>query len=100
MELVNRAYSDRIGWRAVQVLPGSGTDVSSSVPATDPTDGLRSYPEDLLSSPPDEREASFEVLPGSGEVTAPTGPAGGEGSEDRALDGFANSLAAATPTGS
>ncbi|HSF01828.1 MAG TPA: hypothetical protein VLA62_02375 [Solirubrobacterales bacterium] len=93
LELVNRAYSDRIGWRAVQVLPGSGTDVSSSVPATDPTDGLRSYPEDLLSSPLDEREASFEVRPGLGKVTAPLGPAGGEGSEDRALDGFANSLA-------
>ena len=93
VELVNRAYSDRIGWRAVQVLPGSGTDVSSSVPATDPTDGLRSYPEDLLSSPPDEREASFEVRPGSGEVTAPQGLAGGDGSQDRALDGFANSLA-------
>ena len=93
MELVNRAFSDRIGWRAIQILPGSGTDVTSSVPATDPTDGLRSYPQDLLSSPPDEREASFEVRPGSGEVTAPPGLAGGEGSEDRALDGFANSLA-------
>ena len=93
VELVNRAYADRIGWRAVQVLPGSGTDLDSSVPATDPTDGLRGYPEDLLSSPPDQREASFEVRPGSGEVTAPPGLAGGEGSQDRALDGFANSLA-------
>lgn len=93
VELVNRAYPDRIGWRAVQVLPGRGTDVSSSVPATDPTDGLRSYPEDLLSSPPDDREASFEVRPGSGEVAAPPGLAGGEAGEDRALDGFANSLA-------
>ncbi len=93
VELVNRSYSDRIGWRAVQVLPGSGTDVSSSVPATDPTDGLRSYPEDLLSSPPDDREASFQVRPGSGEVTAPPGLAGGEGNQDRAIDGFANSLA-------
>ena len=33
------------------------------------------------------------MRPGSGEVTAPPGLAGGEGSEDRALDGFANSLA-------
>ncbi len=93
VELANRAFPDRIGWRAIQVLPGSGTDVTSSVPATDPTDGLRSYPQDLLSSPADERQASFEVRPGSGEVTAPPGLAGGESSEDRALDGFANSLA-------
>ncbi len=78
VELVNRAFSDRIGWRAIQILPGSGTDVTSSVPATDPTDGLRSYPQDLLSSPPDEGEASFEVRPGSGGITAPPGLAGGD----------------------
>ena len=90
---MSRAFSDRIGWRAIQILPGSGTDVTSSVPATDPTDGLRSYPQDLLSSPPDDLEASFEVRPGSGGVTAPPGLAGGESNEDRALDGFANSLA-------
>lgn len=93
VELVNRAFAGRIGWRAIQILPGSGTDVTSSVPATDPTDALRSYPQDLLSSPPDDLEASFEVRPGPGAVTAPPGLAGGESSEDRALDGFANSLA-------
>jgi nickel/cobalt transporter (NicO) family protein len=93
VELVNRAFAGRIGWRAIQILPGSGTDVTSSVPATDPTDALRSYPQDLLSSPPDDLEASFEVRPGSGAVTAPPGLAGGDGSEDRAPDGFANSLA-------
>ncbi len=99
IELVNRAFSGRIGWRAIQILPGSGTDVTSSVPATDPTDALRAYPQDLLSSPPDDLEASFEVRPGSGAVTAPLGPAGGQGSEDRALDGFANSLAGADSHG-
>ena len=93
MELVNRAFSDRIGWRAIQILPGSGTDVTSSVAATDPTDGLRSYPQDLLSSPPDEGAASFQVRPGSGGITAPPGLEGGDSSEDRALGGFANSLA-------
>jgi nickel/cobalt exporter len=93
LELVNRAFSGRIGWQAIQILPGSRTDVTSSVPATDPTDALRSYPQDLLSSPPDDLEASFEVRPGSGAVTAPPGLAGGESTENRALDGFANSLA-------
>ncbi|MEK6272347.1 MAG: sulfite exporter TauE/SafE family protein [Actinomycetota bacterium] len=93
VELVNRAFAGRIGWRAIQILPGSGTDVTSTVPATDPTDALRSYPQDLLSSPPDDLAASFEVRLGSGAVTAPPGLAGDESGEDRALDGFANSLA-------
>jgi nickel/cobalt exporter len=92
-ELVNRAFAGRIGWHAIQILPGSGTDVTSSVPATDPTDALRSYPQDLLSSPADDLEASFEVRAGSGEVSAPPGLEGGASTENRALDGFANALA-------
>jgi nickel/cobalt transporter (NicO) family protein len=91
--LVNGAFPGRIGWHAIQILPGSGTDVTSSVPATDPTDALRSYPQDLLSSPPDDLEASFEVRAGSGEISAPPGLDGGASTENRALDGFANSLA-------
>ena len=82
-----------MGWDAIQILPGDGTDVHSSVPATDPTDGLRAYPSNLLSSPPSDREASFEVSAGSGQVTAPPGLSGGEVTTNRALDGFANALA-------
>jgi ABC-type nickel/cobalt efflux system permease component RcnA len=99
VELVNDAFSGRVGWDAVQVLPGERTDVRSSVPATDPTDGLRAYPQDLLSSPPTERHASFEVAPGTGRVTAPPGLEGGEATSDRALDGFANSLASGNTHG-
>jgi nickel/cobalt exporter len=99
IELANRAFAGRIGWRAIQVQPGRGTDVTSSVPASDPTDALRSYPQDLLSSPPDDLEASFEVRPGSGAISAPPGLAGGESTENRALDGFANSLAGGDPHG-
>jgi ABC-type nickel/cobalt efflux system permease component RcnA len=44
------------------------------VPAGDPTNGLRTYPEDLLESPSDVRSASFGVEPGSGTVQAPDGP--------------------------
>ena len=50
--------------------PGRGTAVKSSVPATDPTHGLRSYPADKLSSPLDRRTAAFNVAPGSGTVSA------------------------------
>jgi ABC-type nickel/cobalt efflux system permease component RcnA len=86
-------YDGRIGWKDVQVLPGEGTDVRSSVPATDPTDGLRAYPQDLLQSPPDIRSASFAVSRGSGQLSAPPGLDGGTTTEDRAQDGFAGALA-------
>ena len=44
VELRNDAYPGTQGWKAVQILPGNRTDVTSDVPATDPTDGLTSYP--------------------------------------------------------
>jgi nickel/cobalt exporter len=91
--LSDRTYDGRVGWKAVQILPGEGTDVRSSATSGDPTDGLRAYPADLLSSPSDVREASFNVAPGSGQVTAPDGPSGGETTTDRAQDGFAGILA-------
>jgi ABC-type nickel/cobalt efflux system permease component RcnA len=93
VELDNDAFSGRVGWDAIQVLPGTGTDVTSSVPATDPTDGLRAYPQSLLSSPPTQRAAEFEVRPGSGKVMAPPGLSADDASSDRSLDGFANALA-------
>ena len=71
------SYADRVGWRAIVVRPGAGTAVRSSASAEDPTNSLRSYPEALLSSPPDVREATLTVRPGSGTVTAPG--AAGEG---------------------
>ena len=46
-----------------------------------------------------DRGASFQVRPGSGEVTAPPGLEGGTSTENRALDGFANSLAGADSHG-
>jgi ABC-type nickel/cobalt efflux system permease component RcnA len=85
-------YGDRVGWKAIEVLPGEGTDVRSSVPASDPTGGLRAYPVDLLQSPPDQRTASFAVSPGSGRVSAPDGEDVGPVTTDRAQDGFAGAL--------
>jgi nickel/cobalt transporter (NicO) family protein len=99
VELTNSAFPGRVGWDAIQILPGQGTDVDSSVPATDPTDGLRAYPQNLLSSPPSDRAARFVVAPGSGQVTAPPGLSGGQATTNRALDGFANALAGGNPHG-
>ena len=73
VELRDGTFPGRVGWKAVVVEPGEGTAVRSSVTADDPTNGLRSYPEDLLESPSDVRSASLVVRPGNGTVEAPGG---------------------------
>jgi len=99
VQLHDGTYDGRVGWKAVEVLPGDGTDVRSTVPASDPTEGLRAYPQDLLSSPPDVRDADFAVSPGSGSVTAPDGPDGGPLTTNRAQDGFAGALTSSNAHG-
>jgi hypothetical protein len=92
VEVANDSFADRTGWRAIQVLPGDGTDVESSVPATDPTRGLTVYPKDVLQSPADDRSAEFTVTPGSGQVSAPDGISGAGFTDDRGAGGFAGLL--------
>ncbi|HEY8641009.1 MAG TPA: sulfite exporter TauE/SafE family protein [Solirubrobacterales bacterium] len=99
VQVHDNTYLGRVGWKEIEVLPGKGTDVRADVGATDPTNGLRSYPQDLLSSPPDVRSGSFTVSPGSGQVTAPKGPDGGQTTTNVALDGFANTLASSNDHG-
>jgi nickel/cobalt exporter len=64
-------FPGRVGWHAVVPQPGRGTAVRADVPAADPTRGLRSYPEDALSSPADVRAATLAVSAGSGTLDAP-----------------------------
>jgi nickel/cobalt exporter len=66
-------FPGRVGWHAVVARPGRGTAVRSDVPSADPTDELRHYPQDALSSPADVRAATLTVTPGSGTVSAPDG---------------------------
>jgi nickel/cobalt transporter (NicO) family protein len=66
-------FPGRVGWHAVVPVAGRGTAVRADVPATDPTDGLRRYPHDVLSSPADVRSASLAVRPGTGTLDAPDG---------------------------
>src|ERR671937_60034 len=61
VQLHDGTFPGRIGWKAIVAQPGSGTDVRSSVPSGDPTDGLRTYPQDMLKSPLDHRGASLSV---------------------------------------
>ena len=74
VEVRDATYPGRVGWKAVVAAPGRGTAVRSDVPASDPTNGLRAYPERLLESPSDVREATFSVRPGRGVLEAPDGP--------------------------
>jgi nickel/cobalt exporter len=69
-------FPDRVGWKAIVAAPGEGTAVRSTAPSGDPTNGLRRYPEDLLSSPLDRRSASFTVKPGDGTLVAPRAEGG------------------------
>src|SRR4051794_23498082 len=48
VQLRDGTFPGRVGWKAVIVHAGNGTAVRSSVPATDPTGGLRGYPKDML----------------------------------------------------
>jgi ABC-type nickel/cobalt efflux system permease component RcnA len=89
----DETFPGRVGWKNVIVHAGGGTAVKSSVPATDPTDGLRSYPADMLSSPLDRRTASFSVATGAGTVSAPRGPDAGATTMNRSGDGLAGVFA-------
>jgi ABC-type nickel/cobalt efflux system permease component RcnA len=69
-------FPGRVGWKAVVAAPGSGTAVRSTAPSGDPTDGLRGYPKDLLSSPLDRRDATLSVRAGDGTLVAPKAEGG------------------------
>ena len=64
----DKNYSKKLGWKEIVVKPAQGVSlVNSTVPEHDQSDELRSYSEDMLSSPLDQREArSSFILAGSG----------------------------------
>ena len=52
------------GWKAIVARPGRGHGGALDARRRgDPTDGLRAYPQDMLSSPLDERSATLSVAP-------------------------------------
>jgi nickel/cobalt transporter (NicO) family protein len=90
----DETFMDRIGWKAIEVLPGKGTAVRANVFSQDPTNGLRAYPKNTLSSPLDQREATFAVSRGAGTVKAPEPPPDYRTTTtDRSGDGFAGVFA-------
>lgn len=99
VEVRDDTFAGRVGWRAVVVQPGRGTDVRSSVPSADPTHGLRVYPTSFLSSPADRPSATLQVRAGAGTVRAPrlegvgTETTREHGAEDGLAGTFANAAA-------
>jgi nickel/cobalt transporter (NicO) family protein len=89
VKIVDGTFPGRVGWKAIVEQPGRGTAVKASAPATDPTNGLRTYPKDLLKSPEDLRQASFDVRPGTGTLDAPGAKRLSGGAT---IDGFADIL--------
>jgi nickel/cobalt exporter len=89
VELHDGTFAGRVGWRDIVVRPAPGTAVRSSAPASEPTHGLRVYPQEVLGSPADRRAATFSVRPGAGTVDAPGRADVGPVSADRGAGGFA-----------
>lgn len=55
---------DRIGWREITATGDGVSLVDPAVPATSISDELRTYPQELLSSPLDVRTVTLSVVPG------------------------------------
>jgi nickel/cobalt transporter (NicO) family protein len=65
----DQTYENRLGWREIVVRDTPEVPVrDSTVQAKSVSNDLRSYPRDMLSSPPDIREATFTLAPGEGSV--------------------------------
>jgi nickel/cobalt exporter len=69
----DRNYRDHLGWREIVVKGGQGISTKeSTVPSSGVSGELRKYPQDMLSSPLDVREASFTLVPGGGPAAGDT----------------------------
>ena len=90
VEIRDDTFPGRVGWKAIVSKPGQGTAVRTDAPTGDPTDGLRRYPQDLLHSPLDRRQASFGVKPGDGTLTAPKAEGERVSTTHASGDGFAS----------
>ncbi|MFN2470839.1 MAG: nickel/cobalt transporter [Gaiellaceae bacterium] len=73
VELHDRNYASRIGWREVVARADGGARLSSSsAPSRSSSERLLSYPKDLLKSPLDVAGASLVVDPGPAGAAPPT----------------------------
>ena len=85
-------FERRLGWKEVVAVTSDGARlVGSDVPATSVSDALRSYPNDLLSSPLEVASARLVYEPGEGAGRAP--PLEGSAAEPGSSTGFESLIA-------
>jgi len=88
IELVDRAFADRMGWHEVTLSARDGARVvRSTVPETSASAALTAYPRSLLRSPLDVTRATAVVEPGAAPGSPPQIGAAPE-DEDRGAGGF------------
>jgi nickel/cobalt transporter (NicO) family protein len=80
--------SGRVGWHEVTAIGNGTTLAGSDVPRRSVSQELTLYPQDLLTSPLDQRTARFQVRAGSGLVAAETVAGALSSSPLRGLDRF------------
>lgn len=68
VEFKNDAYAERQGWREI-IVNGEGVWLLGDFSSTSVSDLLRTYPDNLLTSPLDQREISFELALSSAVAT-------------------------------
>ena len=61
LSFANNAFEDRLGWKEIVVIP-DGVSLEGEFATESVSDRLHSYPQDLLSSPLDQRTAEVEVM--------------------------------------
>jgi ABC-type nickel/cobalt efflux system permease component RcnA len=61
IEFADNSYSDRLGWREI-VVTGDGMVLQGEFASTSLSTRLTTYPDNLLSSPLDERRISFDAV--------------------------------------
>jgi nickel/cobalt transporter (NicO) family protein len=71
IEFVERYEPGRVGWREINAIGVGVGLVDPPVPSSSVTDGLSSYPEDLLESPLDVREVVLNISPDISPGAAP-----------------------------
>ncbi len=88
-------FAERIGWREIVVRPGDGVALSNATaPAQDRSNELRNYPQDMLTSPLNLREARVSATLGATTVGSATASSSAANpASARMPDDFANLIA-------
>lgn len=84
--------ADHVGWHEITAAGDRMTISRADVPAASSSARLTVYPRDRLSSPLDQRSASFTVTPGGPALSAPAAPGGPAGILPRGVDRLTQSF--------